>query len=211
VAWIERGGVFATANLRGGSEYGDEWHRAGVLANKQNTIDDLVAAAECLVQRGYTSSSHLGVMGNSNGALVAAAAIMQHPELVAVALLTDGVFDMLRYHRFTSGYLWASEYGCSENPAEFAYLAKYSPLHNVRAGKSYPATLVLVAANDDRVVPSHSFKFTAALQAAQESERPILIRVQLNASHGYRSTGSRINELADSWALAWDLLSKCVK
>ncbi len=201
-AWLELGGVFVSANLRGGAEYGEAWHKAGYLENKQNVFDDFIAVAEHLVQERYTSPDRLGIMGGSNGGLLVGAVMEQRPELFAAALPAVGVMDMLRYDRFTGGTLWATEYGSSTDPRQFAFLIKYSPLHNVRAGECYPATLVTTADHDDRVVPSHSFKFTAALQAAQACDRPVLIRVETQGSHAYRPTDRLIAEKADQWAFA---------
>jgi prolyl oligopeptidase len=200
--WLERGGVWATASLRGGSEYGEAWHEAGMLERKQNVFDDFIAAAEYLVRERYASPQTLGIMGGSNGGLLVGAVMEQRPDLFAVALPAVGVMDMLRYHKFSGGSAWATEYGSSEDAKAFAYLFKYSPLHNLKAGVCYPATLVTTADHDDRVVPSHSFKFTAALQAAQGCGKPVLIRVETQASHGYRPTDKRIAELADEWAFA---------
>ena len=194
--------MWATANIRGGSEYGEAWHEAGMHEKKQNVFDDFIGAAEYLVRERYASPQTLGVMGGSNGGLLVGAVMEQRPDLFAVALPAVGVMDMLRYHKFTGGSAWATEYGSSEDAKDFAYLFKYSPLHNVKAGTCYPATLVTTADHDDRVVPSHSFKFTAALQAAQGCDRPVLIRVETQASHGYRPTDKRIAELADEWAFA---------
>jgi prolyl oligopeptidase len=201
-AWLERGGVWATANMRGGSEYGEAWHEAGMLEKKQHVFDDFIAAAEYLVRERYTSPQTLGIMGGSNGGLLVGAVEEQRPDLFAVALPAVGVMDMLRYHKFTGGAAWATEYGSSENEKDFAYLYKYSPLHNVRAGACYPATLVTTADHDDRVVPSHSFKFAAAMQGAQRCDKPVLIRIETQGSHGYRPTDKRIAELADEWAFA---------
>jgi prolyl oligopeptidase len=201
-AWLELGGVFVSVNLRGGAEYGEAWHKAGYLERKQNVFDDLIAVAEHLVREGYTSPEHLGVMGGSNGGLLVGAVMEQRPDLFAVAMPAVGVMDMLRYDKFTGGGLWATEYGSSSDPRQFPFLIKYSPLHNVRTGTCYPATLVTTADHDDRVVPSHSFKFTAALQAAQGCERPVLIRVETRGSHGYRPTDRLIAERADQWAFA---------
>jgi len=201
-AWLERGGIWATANMRGGSEYGEAWHEAGMLDRKQHVFDDFTAAAEYLVREKYASPSTLGIMGGSNGGLLVGAVMEQRPDLFAVALPAVGVMDMLRYHKFTGGAAWATEYGSAENRGDFAYLYKYSPLHNVKPGTCYPATLVTTADHDDRVVPSHSFKFTATLQAAQGCDRPVLIRVETQGSHGYRPTDKRIAELADEWAFA---------
>jgi prolyl oligopeptidase len=201
-AWLETGGIWVTVNMRGGSEYGEAWHEAGMHERKQNVFDDFIAAAEHLIRERYTSPQTLGIMGGSNGGLLVGAVMEQRPELFAVALPAVGVMDMLRYHKFTGGSAWAVEYGSSDEPAAFAYLVKYSPLHNLKAGICYPATLVTTADHDDRVVPSHSFKFTAALQAAQACDRPTLIRVETQASHGYRPTDKRIAEAADQWAFA---------
>ena len=199
-AWLELGGVWATANLRGGGEYGQAWHEAGMKEKKQNVFDDFIAAGEYLVQRRYTSPSRLAIMGGSNGGLLVGVAMQQRPDLFAVALPAVGVMDMLRYHRFTGGGAWAAEYGSADDSTAFPYLRAYSPVHNLVQGRCYPATLVTTADHDDRVVPSHSFKFTAALQKAQGCAKPVLIRVETQGSHGYRPTDKRIAELADLWA-----------
>ena len=201
-AWLERGGVWVTANMRGGSEYGEAWHKAGMLEKKQNVFDDFIAVAEELIRQKYTSPAKLGIMGGSNGGLLVGAVMEQRPELFAVALPAVGVMDMLRYDEFTGGKLWTTEYGSSKNPAQFPFLIKYSPLHNIKKGACYPATLVTTADHDDRVVPSHSFKFTAALQEAQGCDKPVLIRVEVQGSHGYRPTDKLIAERADEWAFA---------
>ncbi len=201
-AWLERGGIWVTANMRGGSEYGEAWHQAGMLEKKQNVFDDFIAVAEVLISMKYTSPAHLGIMGGSNGGLLVGAVMEQRPELFAVALPAVGVMDMLRYDQFTGGKLWTTEYGSASNASQFPFLIKYSPLHNVKPGACYPATLVTTADHDDRVVPSHSFKFTAALQAAQGCDKPILIRVEVQGSHGYRPTDKLIAERADEWAFA---------
>jgi len=201
-AWLELGGIFVSVNMRGGAEYGESWHKAGSLDRKQNVFDDFIAVAEHLVREGYTQPSRLGMMGGSNGGLLVGAVMEQRPDLFAVAMPAVGVMDMLRYDRFTGGRLWATEYGSASDPAQFAYLIKYSPLHNLKPGTCYPASLVTTADHDDRVVPSHSFKFTAALQAAQGCERPVLIRVETQGSHGYRPTDKLIEEKADQWAFA---------
>jgi prolyl oligopeptidase len=201
-AWLELGGVFVTVNMRGGAEYGEAWHKDGSLEKKQNVFDDFIAVAERLVDEGYTSPDRLGMMGGSNGGLLVGAVMEQRPDLFAVAMPAVGVMDMLRYDQFTGGQLWATEYGSSSDPRQFAFLIKYSPLHNLRAGTCYPATLVTTADHDDRVVPSHSYKFIAALQAAQGCERPTLIRVETQGSHGYRPTDRLIAERADQWAFA---------
>jgi prolyl oligopeptidase len=199
-AWLELGGIWVTANMRGGSEYGETWHRAGMLEKKQNVFDDFIAVAEYLVNEKWTAPSKLAMMGGSNGGLLVGAAMEQRPDLYAVALPAVGVMDMLRYDRFTGGRAWVPEYGTASDAEQFKFLFKYSPLHNVKAGTCYPATLVTTADHDDRVVPSHSFKFAAALQAAQSCPKPVLIRVETQGSHGYRPTDKRIAEVADQWA-----------
>ena len=201
-AWLELGGVFVTVNLRGGAEYGEAWHKAGYLDRKQNVFDDFIAVAEHLVRERFTSPDRLGMMGGSNGGLLVGAVMEQRPDLFAVAMPAVGVMDMLRYDQFTGGKLWATEYGSSSDPRQFAVLIKYSPLHNLKPGTCYPATLVTTADHDDRVVPSHSFKFTAALQEAQGCDRPVLIRVEVDGSHGYRPTDRLIAERADQWSFA---------
>ena len=199
-AWLERGGVFVTANMRGGAEYGEEWHRGGMLERKQNVFDDFIAVAEDLIRRGYASPRTLAIQGGSNGGLLVGAVMNQRPELFAAALPAVGVMDMLRYDRFTGGGAWAVEYGSASDPKMFPVLMAYSPLHNIREGTCYPATLVTTADHDDRVVPSHSFKYTATLQRAQGCDKPVLIRIETQGSHGYRPTDKRIAELADEWA-----------
>jgi prolyl oligopeptidase len=188
--------------MRGGAEYGEAWHEAGMLEKKQNVFDDFIAVAEHLVREKYTSPARLGIWGGSNGGLLVGAAMEQRPDLYAVALPEVGVMDMLRYDKFTGGALWTTEYGSASKPEQFAFLMKYSPVQNVKSGTCYPATLITTADHDDRVVPSHSFKFAAALQTAQECARPVLIRVEVQASHGYRPTDKLIAERADEWAFA---------
>ncbi|HMA25366.1 MAG TPA: prolyl oligopeptidase family serine peptidase [Gemmatimonadaceae bacterium] len=202
LAWLEQGGIYATASMRGGAEYGEEWHKAGMFEKKQNVFDDFIAAAEYLVKQKYTSPSKLGITGASNGGLLVGAVEEQRPDLFAVALPAVGVMDMLRYDKFTGGKAWSAEYGSSDDSTAFKYLIKYSPLHNVKPGTCYPATLLSTADHDDRVVPSHTFKFTAALQKAQGCDKPILVRVETQGSHGYLPTDKRIAELADQWAFA---------
>jgi prolyl oligopeptidase len=202
LAWLEQGGIWATANMRGGGEYGEAWHQAGMFEKKQNVFDDFIAAAEFLVKEKYASPAKLGIMGGSNGGLLVGAVEEQRPDLFAVALPAVGVMDMLRYHKFTGGNAWATEYGSSDDSTAFRYLIKYSPVQNVRRGTCYPATLVTTADHDDRVVPSHSFKFTATMQVAQGCAKPVVIRVETQASHGYRPTDKRIAELADEWSFA---------
>jgi prolyl oligopeptidase len=198
---LENGGVFAMPNLRGGGEYGEAWHQAGMLEKKQNVFDDFIAAAEYLISEGYTSSGKLAISGGSNGGLLVGACITQRPELYAVAFPAVGVMDMLRYHLFTIGRAWAVEYGSSENADQFEYLYKYSPLHNLKDGTSYPATMVTTADHDDRVVPAHSFKFAARLQEAHTGENPVLIRIEKDAGHGAgKPTSKIIEEQADKWS-----------
>jgi prolyl oligopeptidase len=201
-AWLEMGGVYAVANLRGGGEYGEAWHHAGMLDRKQTVFDDFIAAAEFLVSEGYATTRTLAIQGGSNGGLLVGAAMTQRPELYAVALPAVGVMDMMRYQRFTGGKYWAVEYGSSDDSSDVAYLLAYSPLHNLKPGTCYPATLVTTADHDDRVVPGHSFKFAATLQAAQSCPRPTLIRVETSGSHGYRPTDRIIAEIADEYAFA---------
>jgi prolyl oligopeptidase len=199
-AWLEAGGIWVTVNMRGGAEYGEAWHKAGYLEKKQNVFDDFIAVAEHLVKERYTMPARLGACGGSNGGLLVGVVQQQRPDLFAVTLPEVGVMDMLRYDKFTGGRAWVTEYGSSSDAAQFAFLIKYSPLQNVKPGSCYPATLVTTADHDDRVVPSHSFKFTAAMQAAQACVKPVLIRVETGGSHGYRPTDKRIAELADQWA-----------
>jgi len=206
--WLELGGVYAVANIRGGSEYGEEWHRAGTRDRKQNVFDDFIAAAEYLVREKYTAPSRLAIRGGSNGGLLVAASMIQRPDLFAVALPAVGVLDMMRYHKFSAGPFWSDDYGSSDDPKAAQYLLAYSPLHNLKTGTCYPATLITTADRDDRVVPSHSFKFAAALQAAQGCSRPTLIRVEVAGSHGYRPTDRVIAEYADTWAFALANLAK---
>ena len=185
VPFLERGGIYAQVNLRGGGEYGEAWHLAGTKMNKQNVFDDFIAAAEWLIEQGYTSPSHLAIVGGSNGGLLVGACMTQRPELYAVAIPQVGVMDMLRYHKFTIGWNWAPDYGTSEDsPEMFKYLLGYSPLHNLKPGVSYPATLVTTADHDDRVVPAHSFKFAATLQECNAGPNPTLIRIDTKAGHG---------------------------
>jgi prolyl oligopeptidase len=205
-AWLEMGGIFAQPALRGGAEYGEEWHRAGMFEKKQNVFDDYIAAAEYLINEKYTSSYRLVIEGRSNGGLLVGAVMAQRPELFAVAIPTVGVLDMLRFDRFTGGGAWAVEYGSSQDPDQFGYLVRYSPLHNLTPGATYPATLVVTADHDDRVVPSHSYKFAAALQAAQGGAKPVLIRIETKGGHGYRPTDRQIAERADILAFVADQL-----
>ena len=201
-AWLERGGIWVTVSMRGGAEYGEAWHRAGMLDRKQNVFDDFIAALEFLVREKFTSPAKLGIVGDSNGGLLVGAVMEQRPDLMAVALPGVGVMDMLRFDQFTGGRLWTTEYGSASNPQQFPFLYKYSPLHNLKQGTCYPATLITTADHDDRVVPSHSFKFAAALQQAQGCDKPVLIRIEAQGSHGYRPTDKLIAERADQWAFA---------
>ena len=201
-AWLEEGGVYAVANLRGGGEYGKAWHLAGTQQNKQTVFDDFIAAARYLITNNYTQSSRLAIRGGSNGGLLVGAVMTQEPELAAVALPAVGVLDMLRYHTFTAGAGWSYDYGTAEDSQEmFEYLLGYSPVHNVRAGVKYPATLVTTADHDDRVVPAHSFKFAAHLQAKQAGESPVLIRIETDAGHGAGTpTAKVIDQYVDIYA-----------
>jgi prolyl oligopeptidase len=184
-AWLESGGIYAVPNIRGGGEYGKDWHRQGTQLYKQNVFDDFIAAAEHLFELGLTDSDRLAISGRSNGGLLVGAVMTQRPELAAVALPAVGVLDMLRYHTFTAGAGWAYDYGTAEQSKEmFEYLMSYSPVHNVREGVSYPATLITTADHDDRVVPAHSFKFAAQLQKKHQGQKPVLIRIDEDAGHG---------------------------
>ncbi|TWU36609.1 Prolyl endopeptidase precursor [Novipirellula aureliae] len=200
-AWIDSGGVYAVATLRGGGEYGREWHEAGMRLKKQNVFDDFISAAEHLIDAGYTKSNLLAVQGRSNGGLLVGAVMTQRPELFGACLPGVGVMDMMRYHQFTIGWAWVGEYGSSEEEDQVENLLSYSPLHNLKPGTCYPATLITTADRDDRVVPGHSFKFAAALQAAQSCEAPTLIRIETRAGHGAGTPVSkRIDEYADLWS-----------
>ena len=199
--WLERGGVLAIPNLRGGGEYGEAWHRAGMTPHKQNVFDDFLAAAETLFAHGYTSPAKLAIAGGSNGGLLVGAIMTQRPDLCRVALPAVGVMDMLKYQKFTIGWNWAPEYGTADDEAQFRNLLAYSPLHCLRPGTAYPATLITTADHDDRVVPAHSFKFAAELQACQAGPTPVLIRIDVNAGHGAgKSTQLQIAEWADVWS-----------
>ncbi|OYW04299.1 MAG: hypothetical protein B7Z61_10090 [Acidobacteria bacterium 37-71-11] len=196
-AWLELGGVYAVANLRGGGEFGEAWHRAGMLGNKQNVFDDFAWAAKYLIGAKYTSPKRLGIMGYSNGGLLVGASITQNPALFGAAYAGAGVMDMLRYQKFSGGALWAPEYGTSNDEKAFRWLDAYSPLANVKKGTCYPPTIITTADHDDRVVPSHSYQFAAALQHAQGCANPVLIRVETKTSHGYMPTDKRIAQTAD--------------
>ena len=207
LAWLELGGVYAQAVLRGGAEYGEEWHQAGMLDNKQNVFDDFIACAEWLIAKKITSTPKLAINGGSNGGLLVGACMTQRPGLFGACLPEVGVMDMLRFHKFTIGWAWVSDYGSADDPAQFKTLYAYSPLHNIKPGTAYPPTLITTADHDDRVVPGHSFKFAAALQAAQAGEAPTLIRIQTKAGHGFgKPTAILIEELADKFAfMVWAL------
>ena len=201
IMFMEQGGVYVFVTLRGGLEYGEKWHKAGMLENKQNVFDDFISAAEYLIENKYTSSHKLAIAGGSNGGLLVGACEVQRPDLFAVCLPSVGVMDMLRYHKFTIGWGWVVEYGSSDNPEQFEYIYKYSPLHNIKEGVEYPATLITTGDHDDRVVPAHSFKFAAQMQYAQAGDAPILIRIETKAGHGAgKPTSKRIEEATDSYA-----------
>jgi prolyl oligopeptidase len=198
LVWMEMGGVYAVANLRGGGEYGEEWHQGGTKLKKQNVFDDFIAAAEWLIANKYTSTPKLAIQGGSNGGLLVGAVMTQRPELFGATLPAVGVMDMLRFQKFTIGWAWVSDYGSSDNPEEFKAIYAYSPLHNIKPGTHYPPTLITTADHDDRVVPAHSFKFAAAMQAAQAGPNPILIRIETKAGHGAgKPTSKTIEEVAD--------------
>ena len=201
LVWMEMGGVYAQPNLRGGGEYGEEWHQGGTKLRKQNVFDDFIAAAQWLIDNKYTSTPKLAIGGGSNGGLLVGAALTQRPDLFGAALPAVGVMDMLRFQTFTIGWAWVSDYGSSDNAEEFKALYAYSPLHNIKPGTSYPPTMITTADHDDRVWPGHSFKFAAALQAAQAGDAPILIRIETKAGHGAgKPTSKIIEEAADRWA-----------
>ncbi len=213
LAWMEKGGVYAVPNLRGGGEYGEEWHQAGTKLKKQNVFDDFIAAAEWLIANKYTSPKKLAISGGSNGGLLVGACMTQRPDLFGATLPAVGVMDMLRFHKFTIGWAWTSDYGSAENADEFKALYGYSPLHNLKHGTKYPPTLITTADHDDRVVPAHSFKFAAALQAAQSGKAPTLIRIETKAGHGAgKPTTKVIEEAADKLAfLVRELQVKAMK
>lgn len=203
--WLENGGVYAVPNLRGGGEYGENWHLAGTKLNKQNVFDDFIAAGEYLIKEGFTSSDFLALRGGSNGGLLVGAVMTQRPDLAKVAFPAVGVLDMLRYHQFTAGAGWAYDYGTADESEEmYRYLKGYSPLHSLKTGTAYPATLVTTADHDDRVVPAHSFKFAATLQEMHKGENPVLIRIETNAGHGAgKPTSKQIEEIADTFSFGW--------
>jgi prolyl oligopeptidase len=201
LAWMEMGGLYAVPNLRGGGEYGEQWHQAGTKLNKQNVFDDFIAAAEWLIASGYTVPAKLAISGRSNGGLLVGACLTQRPELYGAALPGVGVMDMLRFQKFTIGWAWTDDYGSSDDSRYFKALFAYSPLHNIKSGTCYPPTFITTADHDDRVVPGHSFKFAAALQAAQSCEKPVLIRIETRAGHGAgKPTGKLIEETTDLWS-----------
>jgi prolyl oligopeptidase len=204
VVWLENGGIYAQPNLRGGGEYGEKWHMAGTKLNKQNVFDDFIAAGEYLIKEKYTSSEYLAISGGSNGGLLVGATMAQRPELAKVAFPAVGVMDMLRYHKFTAGAGWAYDYGTADDSKEmFEYLKKYSPVHALKPGTKYPATLVTTADHDDRVVPAHSFKFAATLQENHQGDNPVLIRIETKSGHGSSNLKKALEITADQYAFAW--------
>ncbi len=201
VVWLEMGGLYAQPNLRGGGEYGEEWHQAGTKLKKQNVFDDFIAAAEWLIANKFTSTPKLAILGRSNGGLLIGAVLTQRPDLFGVTLPEVGVMDMLRFHKFTIGWAWTSDYGSSDDPAEFKAIYAYSPLHNLKPGTKYPPTLIATSDHDDRVVPGHSFKFAATMQTDQAGPSPVLIRIETKAGHGAgKSITKLIDETADTWS-----------
>ncbi len=200
IAWLEQGGIYAHVNLRGGSEYGEKWHEAGMLLNKQNVFDDFIAAGEYLINKNYTSRNHLAIMGGSNGGTLVGAVINQRPELFKVAIPQVGVMDMLRFHKFTIGWNWIAEYGSSDSAEAFKNLFAYSPIHNIREGQNYPATMITTADHDDRVVPAHSFKYAATLQDKHKGSNPVLIRIDVNSGHGASNLKKALETTADIYS-----------
>jgi len=205
--FLENGGIYVQPNLRGGNEYGEAWHRGGMRQNRQHAYDDFIATTEYLIKTGYTRPARIAITGISTGAVMVGAVINQRPELFKVAVAVAGKMDMLRYHRFTIGSSWSEEYGTSEHPDQFAYLVKYSPLHNIKAGTTYPAVLVLTGDHDDTVVPAHSYKYIATLQEKQAGNNPALIRIDRNSGHGPgKPTTKLIEEAADAWSFIYQQL-----
>jgi prolyl oligopeptidase len=205
--WLEHGGVAAVPNIRGGGEYGEHWHQEGMLAKKQNSFDDFIAAAEWLIEKGYTSPDRLAVAGGSNGGLLMGAVLTQRPELFRAVVIQVPLLDMLRYHRFLIARLWIPEYGSSEDPEQFAWLLRYSPYHRVHPGVAYPAVLLATAESDTRVDPMHARKMAARLQAATVSDRPVLLRLESRAGHGAGKPLSKIHdELTDTWTFVFSEL-----
>ncbi|RYF50612.1 MAG: S9 family peptidase, partial [Cytophagaceae bacterium] len=212
LVWMERGGVCATANLRGGGEYGEEWHTAGTKLQKQNVFNDFISAAEWLIANKYTSPSKLAIQGGSNGGLLVGACMTQRPDLFAAALPAVGVLDMLRFEKFTIGWAWRSDYGSVENAEEYRAMRAYSPLHALRPGVRYPATLITTGDHDDRVVPAHSFKYAATLQDVYKGANPVLIRVETNSGHGASNTKKNIEDAAETYAfILWNVGLKTLK
>jgi prolyl oligopeptidase len=204
MVWLENGGIYAMANIRGGGEYGEKWHKQGMKLNKQNVFDDFIGAAEYLIEEDYTTKDQIAIHGGSNGGLLVGAVVNQRPELFEVAIPAVGVMDMLRYHKFTIGWAWADEYGTSQDSLHFRNLLDYSPLHNIEEDKAYPAIMAMTADHDDRVVPAHSFKYIATLQDKYDGPNPTLIRIQTKAGHGAgKSTSARIQEKADIWSFVF--------
>lgn len=203
ITWLEQGGIFCIANIRGGSEYGEKWHEAGMRNKKQNVFDDFIAAGEFLVEKKYTSSSHLAVQGGSNGGLLVGAVINQRPDLFKVAIPQVGVMDMLRFQKFTIGWNWVAEYGSSDNEADFKNLITYSPIHNIKPGLNYPATIITTADHDDRVVPAHSFKYAATLQEHYKGTNPTLIRIDVNSGHGASNLKKGLETAADIYSFTF--------
>ncbi|MEC9096848.1 MAG: prolyl oligopeptidase family serine peptidase, partial [Planctomycetota bacterium] len=207
LVWLEMGGVYAVANLRGGGEYGLRWHEAGMRDNKQNVFDDFISCAEWLIKKDYTTTANLAIRGGSNGGLLVGACMTQRPDLYGAAIPAVGVMDMLRYHKFTIGWAWVGEYGSSDDKQQFKTLINYSPLHNLKVGTHYPPTLVTTADHDDRVVPGHSFKFAAELQHCHQGKAPVLIRIEESAGHGAGTpTSKRIEAAADVFAFLTEVL-----
>ena len=209
--FLENGGIYCVANIRGGGEYGKKWHNAGKQLSKQNVFNDFIAAAEYLINVKYTNSNKLAIHGRSNGGLLAGACLTQRPDLFKVAIPQVGVLDMLKFHKFTIGWAWVGDYGSSDNKEHFEYLFKYSPVHNVKP-HNYPATLVVTADHDDRVVPAHSYKFIAELQEKQQSNNPVLIRIDTNGGHGSgKPVAMQIDEYGDMWSFVFYNLGMTIK